>query len=112
MSQPQVNGHAAAAPTPQSNMERAQEQLEALLKPIIGTTINGSLVTIQGCAPEYVARAIAKVTGRILGRIVQQGPLPSVLQVCAGIKEGFLKAMDSVFPVPPPANGGPQRPQG
>ena len=110
--QPQVNGHAASAPSPQENMERAQAQLEALLEPIIGTTINGSLVTIQGCAPEYVARAIAKVTGRILGRIVQQGPLPAILQVRAGMKEGFSKAMDSVTPVPPPANGGIQRPQG
>ena len=110
----QINGHATAGAgaTPQSNMERAQEQLEALLEPIIGTTINGSLVTIQGCAPEYVARAIAKVTGRILGRIVQQGPLPAILQVRAGMKEGFSKAMDSVTPVPPPANGGIQRPQG
>lgn len=113
MSQQQINGHAnAAEATPQQNMERAQAQLEALLEPIIGTTINGSLVTIQGCAPEHIARAIARVTGKVLGRIVQQGPLPAVLQVRAGMKEGFSKAMDSVTPVPPPANGGIQRPQG
>lgn len=110
----QVNGHAApaAGATPQSNLELAQAQLEALLEPIIGTTINGSLVTIQGCAPEHIARAIARVTGRVLGRIVQQGPLPAVLQVRASMKEGFSKAMDSVTPVPPPANGSIQRPQG
>ena len=61
MSQQQINGHAnAAEATPQQNMERAQAQLEALLEPIIGTTINGSLVTIQGCAPEHIARAIAR----------------------------------------------------
>lgn len=114
MSEHHANGHAAAATegSPQANMDRAQAQLEALLEPIIGTTINGTLVTVQGCAPEYLAKAIARVTGRILGRIVQQGPLPSVLQVRAGMKEGFAKAMDSVTPVPPAANGGAQRPQG
>ena len=114
MNEHHVNGHAAAAPeaSPSANTERAQAQLEALLEPIIGTTINGALVTVQGCAPEYLAKAIARVTGKILGRIVQQGPLPAVLQVRAGMKEGFAKAMDSVSPVPPAANGGVQRPQG
>ena len=113
MSQQQINGHANVSDgTPQQNMERAQAQLEALLEPIIGTTINGSLVTIQGCAPEHIARAIARVTGKVLGRIVQQGPLPAILQVRASMKEGFSKAMDSVTPVPPPANGIIQRPQG
>lgn len=113
MNQPHVNGHAASAEaTPQANMERAQAQLEALLEPIIGTTINGTLVTVQGCPPEHIAKAIARVTGKILGRIVQQGPLPAVLQVRAGMKEGFAKAMDSVSPVPPAAPGGAQRPQG
>lgn len=113
MSQQHVNGHAAPEqPTPQEQMLRAQAQLDALLEPILGTTINGTLVTVQGLAPEQLAKAIARVTGKILGRIVQQGPLVSVLQVRSAMKEDFGKGIDATVPVPPPANAAPARPRG
>jgi len=108
----QMNGHATEPLTPQEQMTRAQAQLDAILEPILGTTINGTLVTVQGLAPEHLAKAIARVTGKVLGRIVQQGPLVSVLQVRAAMKEDFAKGIDATTPVPPPAAGNPPHAQG
>lgn len=100
MSTNTINGHAHQAQNPRA---AAEAQLDQIVKPIIGNTVNGLFVTVQGLQPDVLARAVARAIGEILGRVICQGPLPVVLSIRAQMKEDIAKAMDGVTPIMPPA---------
>lgn len=93
---------------PQSKQMAAQAQLDAVIEPIIGNTINGLVLTIQGLPAEILAKAVARVTGKVIGRIAAQGPLTAVLALRAAAREEFSKGVDSIKPLPPTTPGAPR----
>lgn len=93
------------ADAPPTQQQIAEQQLDAVLEPIIGNTINGLTVTVKGLPPEVLANAVARITGRIVGRIASSGPLTAVLTVRSNAKNKFAEAMDGVKIIGPAAGG-------
>jgi len=92
------------------DLTAAEQQLDAIIRPIIINTVNGLLITVQGVPAEVLVRLVARATGDIVGRMTSQGTLNTVLPIRAQAKEEFGKAIDGVritLPMQqPPANKG------
>ncbi len=95
MNQPmQSNGHAHEGEKPEASAT-ARDQLDQLLFPVIGNTVNGLLLTFQGVAHDQLLRSAARVLGTVLARMMVGANLAQTLALRAAIKEDFAKAMDT-----------------
>lgn len=101
----QANGHGS---DPKPALSAADQQLDALLTPIVAVVMNGSFTTLQGVPPDRIMVSLARILGRSIGASCR-GDLAGVLKLRGECKTAFNEAL-SAAPLAPAPGLPPQHP--
>lgn len=73
----------------------AEEQVLTIIRPIIGNTINGLLLTLRGVHPEVIQKLSARVTGEIIGAVIANNVshIAGALELRSAMKDEFAKGI-------------------
>lgn len=71
------------------------------LQPIIGNTINGTFITLNGVPPNIIVAAIARATARALATAVSRNDLATVFKARDTIKAEFSNGIADIKVIGP-----------